>query len=393
MTPPHWIHVYGRPLIENSAFIKRYRAYGYRHKISSVGNYDTMSCQLDVSRSEADSFFERLGSRIVVFVDNPRQPVWDGYLNRVTLTIGNQTVTSSLDEMANRATVVYSAPDVAAAPQVTTTDNVLASQAIYGVKEGFLDGYLIRGSALGKMDALRSTIMNTRAYPCKSYTYNSAGGGGDSLLTIECLGLYHTMQWEKYYDSATVATSNADVIMTAVLPTMQSLYFNTANTAFIAANGAFTQDRRSQTGQTFWEFFQSLQEAGDGSNKWVMGVSGFNEPPFIVRSFYYFQANTDIEYFIRSTDPKVRNVYGQYVDNWRVRPDRGVRVADILTGWNGIGDDPATFYIDSVEYDAESQSVVFGSTDNISLEGVMNLNNYFSRYGKRFGVTRRQTWS
>jgi hypothetical protein len=70
-----------------------------------------------------------------------------------------------------------------------------------------------------------------------------------------------------------------------------------------------------------------------------------------------------------------------------------VRVADILTGWSGIGDDPATFYIENVEYDAENQSVTFASTDNIALEGVFNLNNYFKTRGRRFGATIRQTWS
>lgn len=390
MSFPHWINFYQRPL-QGGAFFKRYIGYGYKHSIVAAGGFDTMSCQIAVSRSEAEQFFERLGYEVSVYIDNPARRAWHGFLNRVTATLGNTVVTSSLDEMSNRVTVVYSASDVSATATTTTTDNVTASQAVYGIKEGFLDGYAIRGTALGKFDDLRSTVLNTHAWPQQSTAYNSAGGGANSLLQIECLGLYHTLQWEKYLVTAGAA-ANADAILSAQLPNFQTLYFDPSVTRYIVANSAFTQNPQNNMGNTYWEFFQSIQEAGDGSNRWIMGVSAPEDTggaPY----FYYRASNTDIEYIIRRKDPKVRNVYGQYINPWDIRPDRGCRVADILTGWNGIADDPATFYIETVEYDAETQSVVFGSGDDISLNGVFNLRHYFNRYGKRFGVTRRQTRS
>lgn len=390
MSVPHWIHFYQRPL-QGSAFHSRHLAYGYTHSIAAAGGFDTMSCQIAMNASLAKSFFENLGFEVSVYVDNGAERIWHGFLNRVTLTMGNITYTASLDEMSNRVTVVYSAPDSSATAATTTTDNVTASQDVYGIKEGLLDAYAIRGTALGKFDDLRSTVLNTHAWPQASVAYNSAGGGADSLLTIECLGLYHTMQWEKYQVTAGAAV-DADVILSTNLVNFQVLYFDSTNTDYIVANGAFTQGQQHNFGNTYWEFFQSIQEAGDGSNRWIMGVSA-PEDTNGAPAFYYRESNTEIEYVIRSDDGKVRNLRGQIVPPYRIRPDRGCRIADILTGWDGIGDDPATFYIETIDYNAETQSVVFGSGDDVSLQGVFNLRHYFKKFGKRFGVNRRQTRS
>lgn len=391
--PIHWLNLYTRPA-DGYQFFKRYRAYQWRHKISAVGWFDTASCVLSVPRAEAEEFFDMLEFDARLFVDNPRKRVWQGFINRVTLTIGNITYTSSLDSMSNRASVTYSAPDVSAAPQNTTAVDNTTSQTVYGIKEGALDGYLIEGTNITKLNTLRQTVANAQSWPQKSVVFNTGrAAGNDALLQIELLGWYHTLNWAKYTTTSPTGANNPDVIIDNALGTYPNPTFFSVSGEYIEANGAFSQNARTRIGQTYWEWFQSLQEAGDGSSRWVMGITNPDQPPWYNRGFYYRQANTDIEYFIRAADGKVRNVYGQIVQPWNVLPDRGVRIADVLPAWSGVGDDPSTFYIDAVDYESESQSVQFASTDNITAEGVFNVKQYFKTTGKRFGVWTRRMWS
>ena len=61
-----------------------------------------------------------------------------------------------------------------------------------------------------------------------------------------------------------------------------------------------------------------------------------------------------------------------------VRPDCGIRITDLTTLWNGIGDNPSETYIDSVDYDASSGRVTLVSADDPRVEGLFQI----ARYGK-----------
>ena len=76
---------------------------------------------------------------------------------------------------------------------------------------------------------------------------------------------------------------------------------------------------------------------------------------------------------------------------WRVLPDRGIRLQDVLVGWNGMGDDPREAYLEVIEYDAESQSVAWQTSDNINIEGAFQLRQYYKTHGSRFGAPPRQS--
>lgn len=387
--PAHYVNIYERP-VQGNTFLGRYEAFNYQHKISAVGGYDTASFELAVYAADADFWFDRLGCEIKVFIDNPILPAWEGYVNRINFAIGALTYTSSLDELANRVSVTYSAPGVAATPQRTTAVNNTDSQAIYGVKEGALDGYLIEGTNVTKFDALQAMVLATQAFPQKSTIFNPQGQTG-GLLSVECLGWSHTLEWVKYTETAAAAI-DADQIFTDILATYPNTdFFDVTDTGLITANPSFAQNPNSRINQTYWEMFQSIQEAGDGSSRWVMGIT-----PTVngVRRFYYRSATTTTKYILRSSEGRIRDIYGQLVNPWIVQPDVGVKVADYAVGWNkSIGDDPTTFYIDTIDYDANSQSVQLGSTDNITAEGSFNLRQYFRKTGRRFGAPARRAWS
>lgn len=381
--PPHFLNLYHKPAVSNT-FIKRYPAYNYRHKIAAVGWFDTASCDLLIPRHEAEMWLDQyLGNRVAFYVDNPAEPIWEGLVNRITYQVANVTFTASLDKLYNRVQVQYNTTT----PGTTTATNNTDSQAVYGIKQGVVDAqiqYTSAGSTLP--DALRDFLITAHAWPRISAAY---GAGNMVLLSVEFVGFYHTLEWEIWANAAGTA-AGASTVLSEVIAGLANgtTFFDNADTSAIATNAAFNQRRTSRNGQTAWEFMQAIQETGDGSggNYYVMGIepTDFNAGD---RRFYYRAANTAIEYTVRLTDGmKIRNLYGGYVQPWRVLPDRGIRLQDVLVGWNGLGDDPREAYIELVDYDAESQSVAWQTSDNIELEGAFQLRRMFKAHGERFGA-------
>lgn len=391
--PEHWLNLYQRP-VQGTNFIKRFRTYRYKHKISAVGGYDTASCLLAVTPNEAQRFLDDyLGCRVHIYVDNPIEPIWEGFINRVMLTMGSAMYTISLDAMFNRVTVVYTAPTVTAnAPQQTTTpvDNT-ESQAVFGVKEGQIEGTVFMGTDVTRITTLQSTLVAVHSWPQKSTTFGS-GRSGEMLLQVDLLGWYHALGWARYYAPGSGLGSRTPTqFFTELLPDYPNpSFFSTSDFSLISSNTSWVGNRQMPSSRTYLQQFQSVQETGDGIQQWVFGIAPADLATG-VRRVYYQPANTEIEYTLKARDGIVRNIYGKPIPPWHVRPDRGARISDVLTFWDGMGDDPREFYVESVDYDAETQTVQLVS-DDLTPEGVFQLKRYYKAVGTRFGPFARQGW-
>lgn len=396
---PHYINIYPRPKEEATAVaagikiapFRRKLAYNYQHKIVSNGWFDTMSCNLATTRIEAENIFENwLGNRVSTIVDNPLEPCWEGLITRITLGYGDLTFSRSLDDMMNKAIVTYTNSGAVFALQTATTSD-LASQAIYGIKQGSIEGKLNRGVAgtiLVQMQTLRDTMLAFRAYPKTSVT---SGQGSDVSLHIECQGFYYTLEWEEY-TSAVAADQIASTVIGTALATLSNgtTFFNNVDLSKISANATFSKRTTSNDGLTYWQWLQNINEAGDGTSRWIMGISPTN-PSTGKRALYYRAFNNVVGYTAYMRDGlRVRNVYGGLVRPWAVVPDTAIRVNDVLTGWNSVGDDPRTTYVDTISYDAEAQTVDWQGGDDPTIEGVFNLRNLYQNHNVRFGAPVRQ---
>ncbi len=385
----HTLNIYRKPK-QGSGFIRRFTAYNYRHKISATGWFDTASCDVAVAPDEAEQFLDQhTGNRVAVYVDNPAEPIWEGFINRMTFAGGGYSYTVSLDEMVNRASVVYTV-NATSNPSSTAVANNTDSQAVYGIKAGKVELGFQYSAGTG-VAGLRDTILNQRAWPQKSI----AQGSGAGLVTLEMLGFWHTLGWDIAEGAVFGSIGNSAIntlITSDTLPVVQNgtTFFDNADFTDIAAN-ALTLTRNRLRGQTIKDIFTELAEAGDATNAYSIGITptGFASG---TRRLYYRAANTAVEYTARRADGlRVRNLYGQIVPPWNVRPDRGVRISDMLPGWNGLGDDPRESYIATIDYDANQQRVTWTGADNITAEGVFQLNQYNRLHGRRFGATRRVT--
>lgn len=395
MAYTHWVSLYQK-LKAGTNFIRRYPAYRYKHRINAIGGFDTCSFNLAVGGREAELWLDQyLGNSIKVHVDNPIEPCFEGLVNRIKWQSGGLVFTVSLDKLYNRIQVTHY-DNAAGAVNTTTVRNNTDSQAIYGIKQGTLDAG-IQATGGGSPSQLPTTLadfaITATSWPRISVSV-ATGGGSQSLFSVECIGYSHTLEWE-IYASALTTRANPNVIIGEILAALANgtTFINNADTSAVLANTAWQQNRLSRNGQTAWQFLQGMQEAGDGSGgtPYVIGIEP-TEFGTTTRRFYYRPASTAIEYHTRLSDGlRIRNPFGGLVKPWAVRPDKGVFISDVLVGWSGVGDDPRKSYIESVSYDADTQSVSWASADNITLEGALQLTRMFKPHGTRFGAPVRQT--
>lgn len=382
----HTLNLYEKPA-EGARFIKRFDAYNYTHTISAIGGFDTAACDIALrSVDEMQQFLDQyLGNRVAFYVDNPVAPIWEGFINRMTFNAGGVQYTIGLDEMANRMTVQYTDPSVSAtAPQVAGTTNNTASQAVYGIKQDVIDlGY--REDPAG-VTTYRDTQLSQRPWPKTSVM---RGGGGGGLLRIECLGFYHTLSWETYRSTAITNPTLTTFVNTIRAGLANgSTFFDNTDTTEITTNSVTIDEERTR-GQTAWDTLTEIREHGDGTNYWVIGITPTDFRTG-TRRMYWRVFNDTIVYTARLSDGlRIRNVYGQLVPPWTVRPDAGIRVTDQLIGWNGNGDNPTETYILNITYNANEQTVDYRGDDDRTAEGVFNYRRFNKTIGKRNGATRR----
>lgn len=381
--PAHHIHIHQRPA-QGSLFIKRYQAFNYQHTISAQGWFDTASCDISVrgTAEGQDLISNMLGSYVKIVVDNPIVPIWEGLINRITYNAGGATYTISLDEMANRVSVVYTGAANAAAE--TTIVNNTVSQAIYGIKQDQIE-FGADPSAGSQRTVLGNTILAQRAFP---QTAISQPMGQANTVHIELIGIFHTLEWVKFFTATSAASTafgtNVGVVIGAD-PNGMTFYDNTDLTQ-ISANAATVKSQ--ERASSYWERLQKIAEAGDGTNYWIVGITP-THPNTHTRVAYYRVFNTAVEYVaFQSDNLKPRNAFGKPIAPWLVVPNRVIRVNDLLVGFTNPGTfDPRQTWISSIQYDMNSQSVQWIGTDDTTAKGAFHMRRAFKPIAKNMPGT------
>lgn len=371
--PIHYINVYQRPA-QGSSFIKRYMSYNYQHTISNQGWFDTASCDIAI-RSESEGQFilaNLIGAFVRIFVDSAILPVWEGFINRVTFNAGAASYTTSLDEMANRVTVVYTGAANAAA-ETAAVNNTL-SQSIYGIKQDQIE-FGVDPSAGTMRTLLQQTILAQRAFP---QTAVGQAQGETNIVHLEMLGIFHTLEWEKFFTGTTAATAAMGTAMQNMITGLANgtTFFNNADVSQMSANAGTIPGQTR--GISVWERMLKIAEAGDGSSYWVTGVlpTDYNTR---TRRVYYRVANATVNYIAYQKDGlRPRNLYGRLVPPWLVTPDQAIRVNDLLIGFgNTVQSDPRSTYIQRIQYDANSQQVQWFGADDTTAQGFFRMKRGF----------------
>ena len=397
-TPKHTVSIYGNPLVSaaNSIVMRRqHQAFNYRHSISAIGGFDSMSCDLAVDITTAEAIYQNnLGGRIACYVDN-NQLIWEGFINRITYRPGSKAYTRAFDDMANRVRVMYYRTSTAAVEGVSTVVNNTTSQGLYGIKDAVYDTDVNYGANVTHKTSVQTLKLAKQAYPQVSNAQSSGG----AIITLECLGFYWIWDWE-VYNSANTSTDNADTaIIRKTVNTAAEAPANAPNiyitgsggtgvhVSQIATNTAFVFSRENSSGSTYLEVLQAILEGGDASNRWVLGITPLDPSGTAGndRYVYFRAAQTSTLYTTKAlSEPGViRDIYGRKVDPWRVQPDNIIRVTDVLAGYDISGEDPRQTYMLNVEYDAETQQVTYQGEDDITLQGAFGLRQRYRKHGRR----------
>jgi hypothetical protein len=297
----------------------------------------------------------------------------------------------------------------------STQTNDTTSIALYGSKTITLEmGDNGAGGSSMPVD-LQAKTLAQNAYPKASFL---RGSNPRIKITLECLGVYHTLKWDSYAVTNTTAF-DAWTVIALFMITGYGLDFTGFNSSTMAtgngsgvfyydvgpggstpakyftANTAFTTTSEKRRGQTHWDKILQLTEAGDGTNDYVVGIRP-TDPNTRRREPYYNPADVDVYYTTKAFgDGKIRNRSGGVVDAWTVVPNRKIRINDILQGYDGVSAlaDPREIWIRAIEYDATARNgegdVQWITRDDPTLTGEFQINNYAKPTDRRFGASPR----
>lgn len=380
--PVHWLHIYQKPAA-GSAFIRKYPALHWKHRILATGGFDTASCSLPVGREEGETIFENyVGNRVALIVDNPFEPAFDGYISRVTFTLPGIVLTRSLDETGNRIQI-NQGTTTSAVPSIASTVNNTASQAVYGIKAKAERAARAAGAATYAA-SLSARLLNDLAYPITSVASND--GSVDALIEVEIKGFYHTLDWEN--SDGFTGTRQCRNGINGWFDVFLASHAN--GTTFISSS-AVDLTNNTQTypgvadGGTIWRKMVMLAECGNNAQRWICGVGPYDWNANS-RRLYYRPSDTTVKYTARVNQPgRLFSPAGAPVAPWTVRPDGVIRVIDALVGWDADGLDPREAYIAALEYDADTGKVTWQSDDNIELQGALQVDKFHTSSDQLYG--------
>lgn len=399
--PTHYVNIYDNPLSSTGTgrvFKARYQAYNYTHTLNCIGGFDSMTCDILCDRTTAELIYQNFrGNRIAAFVDSP-EFIWEGFINRITYIPGNREFTVSFDDMMNRVKVTYYNNATPATTQTAAVDNT-TSQALYGVKDGNIEADIHYNANVTQKTAVRDLNLAQKAYPLMS----SRAASGAALLRLECLGFFWLWDWNQVRSTSTTLDTastylanyltNTALFVTNHLVNEPKIYqTGTSATgawaARIQTNSAFSQSRENTSGQTLLELVQAMLEAGDGSARWVLGITPLdhlNGTAGNLRYVYYKPAETTYSYTAKAlSEPGIiRDKFGRQVSPWEVKADKIIKITDVLVGYDFPGDDPRQTYIEAIQYDAEAQSVSYQGSDDITNGGAFGLRRRYKIRGRR----------
>jgi hypothetical protein len=253
---------------------------------------------------------------------------WEGYLTGVSYRVDDETISYTLDAMANRVKVRYTT--VLGTPGATSTASHPGSQAIYGVKD-LVQGVSTTISAAA--DTLRDTILAERRLPRPLQDSAIATGAGEATqdVTLSFAGWYTTLDW--ILTSRTDTTSEATTTQVGALIGTSSPGIGATNpflstsTARIVASGV-NDTRKIDNDTPYRAKIEALLQKGNSSNqRFAWGV--YEGRVFVV-DVWAGATPTTITYRRRVGEATLENAAGALVMPWAARPNAILETSNVV---------------------------------------------------------------
>ncbi|GIV81732.1 MAG: hypothetical protein KatS3mg051_1197 [Anaerolineae bacterium] len=165
---------------------------------SAVGGPDSAVIDVAGPREQLVETLRWLGYEVTIR-NELGTPVWWGVVNDVEVSLGGLSIGLSLDDMANRVAVAYTATNAGGADERGTTAwaDDATSQDRYGTRELLVSAADTDSAAAAK---LRDRVLAERKQPIPALRVES----GDSGATIRCVGYWQRLGWQYYQQLAGV---------------------------------------------------------------------------------------------------------------------------------------------------------------------------------------------
>ena len=328
----------------------------YSHNINTFGGFNTARLVVSLRIEKIEEWLTAGVGRHITIEDSGQQVAWEGFIDKITITIGAASVSvGPLTEIANRVTVVYTEiepnnPSVAGTSTETLIEEDIDSQRHYGI----FDKVMSAGSVTQtEAETIRGVYLQDNKYPRSSCNFSiSPGVGEEPTLTLDCKGYYHLFDTFIYNDTSTTFYTGTEKISDVIDAEPNGIVSDTR--LDVNAVGVFATEIANRTGLTV---VRSVVDLGDSNdNRWVFAV-------YEGRKVYYQSIPEIIQYTYEMRDENkfVANLFGTRIPPWSIRPNNWILVKDLLTSsaritpTGSVDDllaDPRVTYIESVNYTA-----------------------------------------
>jgi len=328
----------------------------YSQTIVANGGYDKAGFSIAETAVGMEDWIENGLGRDIVTYDQSGKEIWNGFINKVSITSGGRVIQRGpLIDVVNRVVVSYARLESDSAAVVpifgaqtnTAPANDAASQAKYGILEE-----TISGDRVTDADALliRDSFLEERKDP--ENTEDLTSESQQPYVTVECLG-YGAAYLGKYaYASVAAGLVSISSKIDAVLSADPNGLFTNRQ---ITTNAATTAT--AETSARAWSVLMGLVAKGDSTaRRYTLGV-------YERRKVVYAPVPTIFAYQHRLTENLTEIFGGGEIMPWEILPARWLFYPDFMAGRTSpiaARSDPRALFIESVTFTAPMRIAITG---------------------------------
>jgi hypothetical protein len=325
----------------------------YTHEIRSVGGFYSASMSFKTTDViSQDWIMNGVGRHIEVF--NPAQQiVWEGLVDKVTMNIGNFSISVGpliTKEVANRVKIKYSIVDYSISPPsagITLTSVAVdndASQSKYGIIERTLSGNELTETLA---EAIRDSWLTEHAFP-PIVVSSTLLGNSEPTLTIDCLGYWNYLSTWTYSNT----TAGGQTIRNKIIAVLESCPTTIFPENYTRIGENTTEvSRADNNGRTPDTILTELTSLGDSSNsRYTIGF-------YANRQLVYQPIPTSVDY-VQYVGAGISTLDGRRVNSWDIVPGKWIyytgflRPRPIPTTLEALSSDPGSGLIENVTFTA-----------------------------------------
>ncbi len=299
----------------------------YTHTISDRFGFESCRIPFTCTLDEAIDWLQNGLMRSLIVSSPDAETVWEGFLETITVTIGQKKASLSLRGMANFVhflwTTIQGGPGGTTA---TATTASLLSQALYGRKDYL--GSLPKVTSTQVLNALAKTLA-TLCLPRSAEASAAATGEiGDIAIELTFAGWYATLDWNIVSNSSTTNTITNTQLTATWLPSVASINaFLSTDMSGIAYTGPLMPEYVAHY-STYKQVIEKLLGVGDASNNTL--AYGVYEDRMFRAVTSAAATPATITYQEDASSGQILDAYGAVVAPWDVRPNAMSQVIQLL---------------------------------------------------------------